>query len=198
VLGAPAIAPDGRSVLVTRKTGMRGRYARRDVFRVALDTGAVTRLTTDGRSFGAVESPAAIAYGYVLRDFPDGPSSAIRLMAPDGTSQRPLVDVPAGGFGSLVPFAFDAAGGRLLGSSPSFVSDVPSAIDPATGAVRALVRGPATDHTLTMGLSADGAAVLAVLRGDDRPNGRLVALDFTTGRVLRVYAQRAAQAAWAG
>jgi hypothetical protein len=197
VLGAPVLAPDG-SVLLTRKTGMRGLYARRDVFRFRPATGALVRLTTDGRSFGAVQGPGVIAYAHVLRDYPDGPSSSVRLMAPDGTNDRPLVEVPAGGFGSLVPYAFASTGGRLLGSSPTFVSEVPSAIDPATGAVRALVGGERTDHTMTAGFSRDGSVVLAILRGDETPNGRLVALAYDTGRVVRVYAARAAQAGWAG
>jgi hypothetical protein len=133
----------------------------------------------------------------VLKDFPDGPSSAVRVMDLDGANPRPLVDVPAGEFGSLVPFAYSDSGTRLLGSSPTFVSDVPSAIDPATGAVRRLVRGGRTDHSLTMGLTASGSAVLAILRGEDVANGRLVALDYATGRVLRTYARRASDASWA-
>jgi hypothetical protein len=158
----------------------------------------LTRLTTNGRSFGAVQGPDAIAFGHVLKDFPDGPSSSIRVMDADGSNVRPLVDVPPGEFGSLVPVAYSQSGARLLGSSPGFVSDVPSAIDPVTGAVRRLVRGGRTDHSLTMGLARSGSAVLAILRGDDTANGRLVALDYGTGRVLRTYARRASDGSWAG
>jgi hypothetical protein len=196
VLGTASIEPGGATALVTRTTGMRGRYPLRDIFRVDLASGVSTRLTKDGRSLGAVAGPARIAFSRVLKDYPDGPSTAVWTMDPDGGNGRPLTEVGAGQFGGVIPWRWSASGARLLGVRPSFVSSAPVAIDPATGETRNLRRG-VSGYDVTLDYDARGNEVLALLRTADTRNGRLVALSYSTGRILRVYAAKASNATWA-
>jgi Tol biopolymer transport system component len=183
-------------VLVTRKTGMRGVYPARDIFRVNLAGGLSTRLTKDGVSLDGVAGPDRIAFSRVLQDEPDGPVTAVWTMAPDGSDARRLVRA-AGASSGVIPSRWSASGTRLLGIRPSFVSSVPVAIDPRTGTTRNL-RPRSTGYDLTMDLDASGDRVLALLRSADTTNGRLVALDYRTGRVVRVYAPKASSATWVG
>jgi hypothetical protein len=195
VLGDPTLEPGGTTVLVTRKTGMRGVYPARDIFRVHLAGGLTTRLTKDGVSLDGVAGPGRIAFSRVLKDEPDGPVTTVWTMALDGSDARRLVR-PAGASSGVVPWRWSASGARLLGIRPSFVSSEPVAIDPRTGTTRELRPG-STEYDLTMDLDASGERVLAVLRSADTTNGRLVALDYRTGRVVRVYAAKASSATWA-
>ena len=197
VISAASVEPGGATALVTRKTGVhRGGYPLRDIFRVDLASGVSTRLTKDGLSLDGVAGPSRIAFSRVLKDYPDGPSTAVWTMDLDGANRRPLVKVGAGKFGGVIPWRWSTSGARLLGVRPSFVSSAPVAIDPATGQTRNLRRG-STGYDLTLDFDAAGNEVLALLRSADTRNGRLVALSYSTGRIVRVYAAKASGATWA-
>jgi hypothetical protein len=179
----PSFAADSSSLFFDRQTGRAASgYARYDLYRYTIANRRSVRLTTDGRSLGPVAGPDRVAYSRVLRWYPDGPSTSVWTMLPSGAARRALVRVGAGSFGAVSPLAWGESGKRLVGTAASLVSSPPVAIDPASGAVRVLVRGAGSGYTLTEAVSKQADAVLVVLRREDTQTGTLASVPYGGGR----------------
>jgi dipeptidyl aminopeptidase/acylaminoacyl peptidase len=150
-----SFSPNGRMLVFDRDEP--GSHA--DLFTLTLATGAVRRLTHDGRSSLPVWGGPGIAFARVA---PDGVSN-VWLMRPDGSSRRRLTHVQGGAY----PEAWSSNGGHLLAAQPALGGGRLVAVDVAAGKTWTLT-GDVGDIA-PQGLSRDGHTVLAAVGCGDNP-----------------------------
>ncbi|HEX5251018.1 MAG TPA: hypothetical protein VFW14_15240 [Gaiellales bacterium] len=150
-------SPDGRTLIFDHDEST----ARSDLYTVTLATGAVHRLTHDGRSWEPLWGPREIAFNrYSARG-----SGDVWLMRANGTDAHRLMHTNLG----LYPAGWSADGSRLLVAKPDMFNGRLYAVDPATGATRALT--PLLGGLIPQGLSTDGRTVLAAYGCPNNPAG---------------------------
>jgi hypothetical protein len=150
-----SFSPNGRMLVFDRAEP--GSHA--DLFTLTLATGAVRRLTDDGRSSVPVWGGPGIAYARVA---PDGVSN-VWLIGSDGSGRRRLTHVQGGAY----PFAWSSNGGHLLAAQPALGGGRLVAVDVAGGKTWKLT--PDVGDIAPQGLSRDGHTVLAAVGCGDNP-----------------------------
>lgn len=160
---------------------------RNDLYTVTIATGAVRRLTHDGRSWEPLWGGRGIAF---TRWTAHGPGD-VRLMSATGANAHRLTHTSLG----LYPADWSADGTRLLVAKPDLFNGRLFAVDPATGATRALT--PLLGGLVPQGLSRDGRTVLAAYGCGNNPAGAgvLETIPFAGGKPT-VIARGACGGSW--
>jgi WD40 repeat protein len=156
-----SFSPSGRELVWVKARRSMGTLYTGDLFKASIDGGAVTRLTTNGRSTQPVWGPSSIAFAAFppgARGTPFDRPFQLWTIRPDGSSLHRLSPKKY-----LVPVSWSQDGKRLLACFEHEFDCPPAAVDPATGSVRALRQASVSAGrgvVLTSALSRDGRLVL--------------------------------------
>ena len=146
------------------------RYQRGDVFRVSVDGGKPTALTTDHKSLAPLWGPTDEIVFVRLVDAKHrkyGPKNELYLMTPDGSGVRRLTRTKVEPLLSgLSPTEWSADGDRLLTQFGGQDTSYAVTVNPSTGAQKPLLKAEESGLVGTR-LSADGRTVLGATGGFD-------------------------------
>lgn len=178
-------SPDGKTLIFDHEESS----SRVDLYTITLATGAVHRLTHDGRSYEPLWGPRGIAFDR----FTAGRPGDVWLMSPGGADAHRLTHTTLG----LYPADWSADGSRLLAAQPATNNGRLFAVDLTTGTVRTLT--PLVGDLVPQGLSGDGKTVLAATGCGEIPGdtGTLETIPFTGGAPT-VIERGACRGNWSG
>jgi hypothetical protein len=184
-------SPSGRDLVWVRRERTVGTEYTGDLFRAPARGGPVKRLTRSGRAKWPVWGPRRIAFAALdpgVLASPFNQPFKLWTIRPDGGGLRQLSSRRR-----LVPIAWSARGGRLLACFVAEFSCPPAAVNPLTGAVRA-IKGKGASSVVTRALSRDGRLVL-VNEGHFDTQDRVTQIPYASGPA-RVLARQAQSPDW--
>ena len=170
-------SPDGTELAFTDYTG-----SGQNVDTVSTGSGAIRRLTDDGRSSSPLWGPTGIAFAR---------QGDVWLMDGDGGDVRQLTHTHAG----IYPAAWSSDGTRLLAAYPAMHNGKLYSVNVSTGEAKDLT-GFVGD-LFAQGLSRNGTTILAAIGcgGTSSPFGRVETIPFAGGRPT-VIARGPCRASW--
>ena len=168
-----------------------------DVYVGEADGGRERRLTRDGDSAYPVWGQREIAFARLV-PYRGWGAHEIWRVRPDGGGRGLLTRTPRSllgqGITGLVPVAWSANGRALVAALTNEFGGPPHAVDPKTGAVRAI--GDYGYHALPEALSRDGRFVLVSESGVNVDRHTRVEIVPYAGGPPVVVARRAGEASW--
>ncbi len=202
-----SFAPEGSEQLVYAKAEGESFPSRSDVYRVdLLPPGAVgvavpqpQQLTRDHRSFSPLWGPSnrvALVKQLGAKQRRYGPKNDLFLMKPDGTEVRRLTHTKVGPLLSgLSPTEWSANGRRLLAEFNGQDTSYAVAVNPRTGAERALTKEREVGF-VGAAISFNGKLVLGSLGGfEPGPGHEVVSIPYAGGEP-KVLARNASEPDW--
>jgi Tol biopolymer transport system component len=193
--GGVSFAPDGSGVVWSRAAS--DAYPMQaDLYETDLLGGPITRLTTTRDAISPVWGPQKIVYSRERKPKKKNDADKLDLYTinPDGTGGARLTT-------TTVPFLLSGLtatgwsddGTRLLAEYGGQDTSEAWRVDPATGSAKD-VTGK-FDSVIGYALSHDGSTILGRSGSFDDPHGKVVAIDYATGR-RTVLATNASWASW--
>lgn len=172
-----SFSPDGTELAFTHNTG-----SGQNVYTVSTGSGAIRRLTDDGRSISPLWGPTGIAFAR---------QGDVWLMDGDGADVHQVTHTRAG----IYPAAWSSDGTRLLAAYPAMHNGKIYSVNVSTGEAKDLT-GFVGD-LYAQGLSRDGKTILAAIGcgGTQSPFGRVETIPFAGGRPT-VIARGPCRASW--
>ncbi len=172
-----SFSPDGTELAFTHNTG-----SGQNVYTVSTSSGAIRRLTDDGRSSSPLWGPTGIAFGR---------QGDVWLMDGDGGDIHQLTHTRAG----IYPAAWSSDGTRLLAAYPAMHNGKLYSVNVSTGEAKDLT-GFVGD-LYAQGLSRNGTTILAAVGcgGTTSPFGRVETIPFAGGHPT-VIARGPCRASW--
>lgn len=194
-----SFSPENPSELVYGRAPSENYPPKTNVYRASLSDGATVQLTMDNSSEAPLWGPKGKVVfvkliGEKQRKY--GPKNELYTMSPTGTGTKRLTNTKVDPLTvGLSPTDWSTSGNQLLTEYGGQDTSYAVAVDPKTGAERALTKEREVGFIGTA-LSSDGSSVLGWLGGfEPGPNKKVVSIPYKGGKP-RVLVTNAAEPDW--